>query len=184
MSIENVGLNHDRIIAFSYAFSIPRSRARRSPAAGRTARAQAPRPRRLNSLARSWDALIRECTSIPPKAYVGKKTPEQGILKALTQVLIGQTQTKRPRIVQGYLGDLLRHVQLEVRGLAGIDLQRVPLPDPEQAVEKEVRGNLSGRVHRDVPDSVRRLRVTGNGCPPAPPDRDSAPTSPEHQRVT
>jgi hypothetical protein len=39
----------------------------------------------------------------PPKAYVGEKPHEQGILEALTQVLIGQTQTKRPRIVQGYL---------------------------------------------------------------------------------
>ena len=47
--------------------------------------------------------------------------------------------------------DLLRHHLVEVRGLAGVDLQRGAIPGPGQALEEEVRGRIPGRVRRMFP---------------------------------
>src|SRR3954470_18033914 len=64
-------------------------------------------------------------------------------------------QVARPRRE----GPLFRHVELEIRGMDWLDLQRVALSHAWQALEEEVRRPLPLRVCPDVPDGLRRLRL-------------------------
>ena len=102
-----------------------------------------------------------------PVAYTGPAVPPRSNAMSLSQAFDDAAGALPPQAAR--LGPqapgtrrargLLRHLLLEIRGLARLHLQPGSLPDQGQVLEEEVRGGLPGRVRPDLPDRLRRLCV-------------------------